>query len=358
MPVNTIYTLGESQMSISGGAQLSGVTQGDGSHLVGRTITLNSNAWEAIDVFDSAGDTNFDDSDSSQTLSGAQTLDGTAYADGARVEAEYELTLRDPDGNTYTALGFNINEPGVTSYATVEALAFVGGVGGFPPRDVPLSVVSAREGPSRAYSSLATPPCFTEGTQIKTPGGEVPIGRLERGDLVMTADHGAQPIRWIGKVFLPDAILKRRPEFRPIRILRGAFGADRPVRDTALSPQHRVLVDDWRAALLFGEDEILVPVKKLANDLTVRSDHTAQGVTYYHLAFERHEVIWGDGLPSESYLMGAHDAPSTRAELLTLFPAWKSAAMRPARPCISDRRGALLSQAAATCRETGPGAFP
>lgn len=348
MPVHTIYTLGESQISISGGAQLSGITQGDGSHLAGRILTLNSNAWEAINVFDSAGDRNFEDSDNSQTLSGAQTMDGVGYANGARVEAEYELILRDPDGNTYTVLGFNINEGGGQSYATVEGLAFVGGVGGFPPRDVPLTVIRTREGPSHAYSSLATPPCFTAQTLIRTPGGEVPITQLAQGDLVMTADNGAQPIRWIGRTLLPAVVLAQRPEFRPVRILRGAFGANRPIRDTCLSPQHRVLVSDWRAELLFGEEEVLVAIKKLVNDSSIQIDHGTQDVIYYHIAFERHEVIWGDGLPSESYLVTCHDAPETRAELLALFPAMPRAApMRTARICVADRRGALLRPAAA-----------
>ncbi|HEY9038394.1 MAG TPA: Hint domain-containing protein [Roseovarius sp.] len=363
MPVNTIYTLGESQISISGGGQLSGITQGDGTHLAGRTITLNSNDWEAIDVFDSAGDTNFADSDSSQTLSGAQTMDGTAYANGARVEAEYELTLRDPDGNTYTVLGFNINEGGGASYATVEGLAFVGGVGGFPPRDVPLTVISTAEGPSHAYSSLATPPCFTAQTRIRTRGGEVPITQLVPGDLVMTADNGAQPIRWIGRTYLPAAVLARRPEFRPVRIARDAFGADRPSRDSVLSPQHRILIRDWRAAYLFGEDEVLVPIKKMINDSSITIDHGAQDVTYYHLAFDRHELIWGDGLLSESYLMSDYDAPETHAELVALFPDMPGAAgMRTARVCVGDRRSALLrpdsSNPAPICPGTGPAAFP
>lgn len=364
MPVNTIYTLGGSQISISGGGQLSGITQGDGTHLAGRTITLNSNAWEAIDVFDSTGDTNFADSDNSQTLSGAQTMDGTAYANGARVEAEYELTLRDPDGNTYTVLGFNINEGGGgASYATVEGLAFVGGVGGFPPRDVPLTVVGTREGPSHAYSSLATPPCFTAQTRIRTPSGEVPITQLTSGDLVVTADNGAQPIRWIGRTCLPAAVLARCPEFRPVRIARDAFGANRPCRDTALSPQHRILIRDWRAAYLYGEDEVLVPIKKLINGNSIAIDHGAQDVTYYHLAFDRHEVIWGDGLQSESYLMSERDASQTRAELRAIFPGMpRAGAMRTARVCVADRSSALLrpdaALPAAICRGTAPAVFP
>ncbi len=342
MAVNTIYVLGESQLSVSGGGELSGYTQGDGSHLNGKTITLNSNAWESIDVKDN--DNSFSDNDGSQKLNGTQSLDGTSYTNNRVVEAEYELTLRDPNGNEYKVLGFNINEGGSgPSYGTVEGLAFVGGVGGFPPQGVPLTVIGSREGPSYAYSALATPPCFTAQTLIRTPDGEVPITRLAPGDLVMTADNGAQPVRWIGRTFLPAAVLAQQPEFRPVRIARGAFGANRPSRNTALSPQHRVLVSDWRAAILFGEDEVLVPIKKLINDSTISVDHSARDLTYYHLAFDRHEVIWGDGLQSESYLMSNFDAPETRAELYALFPDMhRAAAMRAARICVADRRGALL----------------
>ena len=38
MPVYTIYTLEIANITVSGGEQLSGITQGDGSHLMGETI--------------------------------------------------------------------------------------------------------------------------------------------------------------------------------------------------------------------------------------------------------------------------------------------------------------------------------
>jgi len=41
MAINTIYTLEESNITISGGEPLSGVTQWNGSHLLGQTITLS-----------------------------------------------------------------------------------------------------------------------------------------------------------------------------------------------------------------------------------------------------------------------------------------------------------------------------
>ena len=345
MPIYTNYALGESQISVSGGEQLSGITQGDGSHLVGETITLDSNAWEAVEIDDSEND--FDDSDNSQSLDGPQTFDGTAYSGGERVEAEYQLTLQDPDGNSYTVLGFNINEGGGgQTYSTVEGLAFVGGVGGFPPVGTPLTVTSASEGPSQPYADLATPPCFTAGSMIATPSGAVAIEQLRPGDLVNTLDHGAQPLRWIGMLRVPAAVMRRDARFRPVLVRRDAFGPARPCRDSLLSQQHRILISDWRAAILFGEDEVLVPVNKLANDGAVRIDDTLSDLTYVHLLFDAHEIVEVDGLSSESFFPDAASDTTcpTCAEVARLFP--HIAAGRDnifaARTCIQDRRAHTL----------------
>ena len=47
-----IYVLEENAITISGGVGLDGVTQGDGSHLPGQTITLNapscSPTWKGL----------------------------------------------------------------------------------------------------------------------------------------------------------------------------------------------------------------------------------------------------------------------------------------------------------------------
>jgi Ca2+-binding RTX toxin-like protein len=40
-------------------------------------------------------------------------------------------------------------------------------------------------------------PCFTTGTMIRTPHGDVRIEELAIGDLVCTLDNGPQPLRWI-----------------------------------------------------------------------------------------------------------------------------------------------------------------
>lgn len=346
MPTQTIYALGASQISVSGGGQLSGITQGDGSHLDGLTITLNTNAWEAVLIDDN--DSNFDDNDGNQRLEGAQTFDGVSYADNRGVEAEYRLVVQAPDGTQYTLFGFNINQGSGASFGSIEGLAFLstGGVTQFPPIGVPLTVVQSTESPNNVpYNSYATPPCFTPGTLIQTPCGCVDVAALRAGDFVTTLDHGVQKIKWIGRVTMSRDDFRRDPRHRPMTIVKDAFGPGKPARDMQVSPQHRIFLDGWRAQLYFGLDELLVAATKLRNDLTVCRDDSLRPVTYIHLLFDRHEVVWSDGLRSESYYPGAPDHTTMAQELSTLFPGQfgGAAGFVMARPCVTDSSAITLS---------------
>ena len=158
------------------------------------------------------------------------------------------------------------------------------------------------------------PPCFTVGTMIDTPDGEVRVEDLEIGDLVTTKDHGPQPIRWIG-----TRKVAGRGVFAPILFKAGAIGN---TRDLRVSPQHRMLLQDWRAELFFGEDEVLCAANKLLNDSTILKD-PCEEVEYIHLMFDAHEVIYAQGAPSESLLVGEYlcgDGTALLSELQILFP--------------------------------------
>lgn len=350
----TVFTLEASEISISGGASLSGITQGDGSHLMSQTITLNSNDWQSVQVSDD--DANFNDSEGGQVLDGAQTYDGVSHASGLRVEAEYTLTVQDPDGNTYTLIGFNINEAGGgASYGTVEGVAFVGGVGGFPPQGVPLVVIATSEGPagsSTPYSGYATPPCFTPGTLIDTPSGPRLVEELKPGDLVQTVDHGAQPVHWVGRTDLSGQDLWLQPRLRPVHVAANAFAPGMPARDMQVSPQHRILMSCAQTQLYFGAEEALVPAAFLVNGTSIRQQMRSEGVCYLHIAFARHEVVMSDGIATESFLPGAMAVSgleaSVRAELESLFPGCgqEDDELRAARICVKGPAARLLKIAA------------
>ncbi|MEM0922296.1 MAG: Hint domain-containing protein, partial [Pseudomonadota bacterium] len=175
--------------------------------------------------------------------------------------------------------------------------------------------------------------CFTRGTMIATPRGEVAIEDLSVGDKVLTRDNGALPVRWIGSRRLPAVA-----NLAPIMIKAGAMGND---RDLKVSPQHRMLICDWRADLMFGEPEVLVAAKDLINGDTV---YRAEGgeVEYWHILFDSHQIVTANGAPSESFHPGEQALTimddASRDELLAIFPELRADAAngygKAARPSL------------------------
>jgi hypothetical protein len=153
------------------------------------------------------------------------------------------------------------------------------------------------------------------GTRIATVDGLVAVEALRPGDLVLTRDEGAQPLRWIGR-----RRVAAQGAMAPIAFAAGALGAHGALR---LSPEHRVMLQDGMAEMLFGTSEILVAAKHLVNDRTIRRQ-TGGEVDYVHLLFDRHQVIMAEGLASESLFLGGQAlgalAEGAVAEILAIFP--------------------------------------
>ena len=167
--------------------------------------------------------------------------------------------------------------------------------------------------------------CFARGTLIKTIEGERPIEELSVGDRVLTMDNSYQEIRWIGSRDLDDIDLTMNPKLKPILIRADALGSGVPERDLVVSPQHRILIRSVIAERMFGQREVLMPANKL---LTIDGidilHHTPDGVEYWHMLFEDHQIVWSNGAPSESLFTGPEAlkavSPEGRLEIQTLFP--------------------------------------
>jgi Ca2+-binding RTX toxin-like protein len=180
--------------------------------------------------------------------------------------------------------------------------------------------VTLDDGTTLNFSGIEQVICFTPGTNIATPNGSRPIETLRVGDLVVTRDHGMQPIRWIQQRTVPAM-----EKFAPIRLRPGVVtGLE---RDLLVSPQHRMLFQGYRAELLFGESEVLMPATHLIDDKMVTREEGGF-VTYIHMMFDEHEVVYAEGAASESFhpgeigLTGVSDA--AREELFSLFPQLRS----------------------------------
>ncbi|MDG1530836.1 MAG: Hint domain-containing protein [Paracoccaceae bacterium] len=184
--------------------------------------------------------------------------------------------------------------------------------------------------------------CFAQGTKITTDRGDVAIEKLAEDDMVLTRDNGMQPIKWIG-----HSRACAKGHLAPIMIKKGAMGNERDLR---VSPQHRMLVEGWNAEMLFGEDEVLVAAKHLVNGDTIFAQEGNE-VVYYHMLFDSHEIVFAEGIPSESFHpgecgMSALDEAS-REEIFELFPELREdvRAFGPsARMSLKGNEGAVLSK--------------
>lgn len=166
-----------------------------------------------------------------------------------------------------------------------------------------------------AFVTINSVPCFVAGTLIATQRGDVRVETLKPGDLVHTLDDGLQPLRWVGR-----REVQAVGHMAPIRFAAGSFGNR---RDILLSPQHRVLVENGLAELLFGEGEVLIAAKELVNDGTVQ---VCEGgtVEYVHILFDKHQIVFAEGMEAESFLPGAQTTKSFEqeivAEICEIFP--------------------------------------
>ncbi|WP_299603885.1 Hint domain-containing protein [uncultured Tateyamaria sp.] len=186
--------------------------------------------------------------------------------------------------------------------------------------------------------------CFTKGALIDTVDGPVEVQNLRKGMRLRTWDNGDRPVR---------AVLRRQVDgsgtLAPVHISAGALGND---RDLIVSPAHRMLISDWRAQMLFGADEVLVSAANLVRgDLIYRAP--MRTVTYYHILMDRHEVIFAEGTPTESFHLTREAAEAAEhgdgeewavaAEIARLFPELLMCASRCVRPVMKGYEARALA---------------
>ena len=136
--------------------------------------------------------------------------------------------------------------------------------------------------------------CFGKGTAIRTPRGDVLVEDLRVGDLVTTMDNGPQKIRWINTRSYDAGQMQKGSHLHPVLIKRGTFGAE---RDLLVSQQHGVLVGQ--------SGDSFARAKHLADAAKgVRIAKGKKSVTYVHLMFDDHQVIFAENVPSESFYPG------------------------------------------------------
>lgn len=175
--------------------------------------------------------------------------------------------------------------------------------------------------------------CFSAGTMIATPDGEVPVEQLCVGDALCTWDGDVLPVRWIGRRHLSWWDLAVNPQLRPVRIFAGALGGGLPRTDLVVSPQHRVLLEGPKIDLWFGASRVLVAAKSLVDGGHAQFESQVDHVTYFHLLLDGHQILRANGAPAESLLLGdqacAALGQAQMREVEQIFPALATG-IRPA----------------------------
>lgn len=196
------------------------------------------------------------------------------------------------------------------------------------------------------YSELQSVPCFGPGTHLMTTAGEVPVEWLATGDTLVTRDHGAQPVLWIGRYRVTLADMADNPALIPCAILPGAVQPGLPDHPLLLSGQHRVLLSGYDTELYFGADEVFAPVAHLLGSVQVELAPQADAITFTHVLLQNHEVVLANGLWVESLFLGAQVEPALARQIpapLLADPKLASGHRETARPCLKRWECALLA---------------
>lgn len=294
---------------------------------IGATPTL-------IEITDD--DAVFDEIDSGQTLTSAVNIDGTSYAAGTTVITAYDL-INTTSGHQITSIHFGgdgYQQGAIDGIISTELLV--------PGTTYTFNAERTSHNVNNLYTNYVA--CFADDTLIKTTDGEVAVQNLRPGDHIETLYNGVQPLRLCLTRQVTAAELSANPKLRPIRIPQGALGGGLPHNDLLVSPQHRFLASSPIVRRMFDCEDVLISARKLTALPGIHVDDQIEQVTYHHLVFDEHQVIFAANTPTESFLPEKHAleslTPAALAEFNFFFAHVLGAApgKTPATPIPPDAR--------------------
>lgn len=221
---------------------------------------------------------------------------------GAPVFLDSALVLMSPDGsNTDALILVEVDDTGHVADTYLLPLA---------PLEADTEYTLVGMDRDRAHKKFAQVACvsFTRGTHITLASGrQVPIEDLRPGDRVLTRDDGAQEIRWIGQ-----STTRAVGDFAPVVIRAGTLNNE---HDLTVSPDHRLFIYQRSDRIGAGQPELLVKARHLVNGDTV---FVQEGgfVDYFQILFDRHHIIYAEGIAAESLLIDSRTKPALPPELI------------------------------------------
>ena len=229
------------------------------------------------------------------------SLDSAIGRPGATLYLDSSLTLMSSTGQTAEVLVL----VEVDDHSNVENV-FALPLAQLTPRMGYSLVGIDRETARQKFAQVACV-SFSRGTHITmASGAQKPIEELTLGDLVLTRDDGPQAVRWIGQ-----STVRAVGEFAPIRIKAGTLHNE---NDLLVSPDHRLFIYQRFDALGAGRHEVLVRARHLVNGDTV-TRQSGGFVDYFQLLFDRHHIIFAEGIAAETFLVDTRTRDALPAEL-------------------------------------------
>ncbi|EAQ01832.1 hypothetical protein OB2597_00405 [Pseudooceanicola batsensis HTCC2597] len=237
------------------------------------------------------------------SASGAITVgeDTETGTPGASLHLDSCLTFMSPDSATTEVLVL----VEVDMYGDAAAVYALPLAPMTPRTDYMLVGIDTREA-ARKFAEVACV-SFTRGTKITmASGAQTAIERLAVGDRVLTRDDGPQEIRWIG-----HSTVRAVGDFAPISIRAGALNN---ASDLVVSPDHRLFIYQREDAIGAGRKELLVKARHLLNGDTI-TQQDGGFVEYYQLLFDKHEIIYAEGIAAETLLIDTRTRAALPREL-------------------------------------------
>ncbi len=148
---------------------------------------------------------------------------------------------------------------------------------------------------------------FGRGTAITLADGrQVPIEDLEPGMRVLTHNHGAQPLRWVAR-----RTVRAVGASAPVVIGRGVLGNS---ADLVVSQHQRLFIYQRGADRIGRSADILVKAQYLVDGARV---FIRKGgfCDWFTPVFDRHEVIYAEGIPAESLEVNDATRPGLPEEI-------------------------------------------
>jgi hypothetical protein len=187
-------------------------------------------------------------------------------------------------------------------------------------------------------------PCYRRGTRIQTAHGETLIEHLAIGDSVMSLSGQLLPIRWIGRRGYSGEVAAGNKNVLPVLIRAGALADGLPRRNLWVSPEHAMSIDG-----------MLIAARDLVNGDSIVQEETVEEVSYFHLEFDTHAVIFAEGAPAESFVDDeSREMFENAAEYHRLYPQAVRQAARFCAPRIEEGHEleAVRRRLTARCRQS------